>query len=207
MKYEIPETDYEYMLPDEANREIEKVNADTFEDEKHPYINASHPQHERFVAHMKNLFMASARKEGEPFDLGKAKAEQDEADMADLRQQHLIADGKKEAELLEKLGFEHTEIPDDVQTYQVEGLRMQRLNAQRNFQELVPLLEKEMVTLGSTGMDTFRSLVQDANISPDARAEHLELILRRIYAANGEKYGKQKPKVEAEFDDEFEDLE
>ena len=189
-KYEIPETDYEAMTPAEADKAIEGVNADLYEDKEHPYMVSHHPQHKAYVDHVSNLHKASARKEGEPFDLQKAKDERDEADLAALRQQHLVNDAKEEMDTLVELGSDRDEIPEDVQPFQVLALKMERLNAQKNIAELVPMLEKELMTLGSSSdLDLFRSLCRDASIDPRSRKRHIQVILDGWYLKNKEIYG------------------
>lgn len=189
-KYSIPETDYEAMTPEEADREIEKIDADVYEDSGHPLYDRTHPQHPALVEHRTNLYKASARKEGEPFDLQKAKDERDEADLAALKQQHLVNDAKEEMDTLVELGFDRDEIPEDVQPFQVLALKMERLNAQKNIAELVPMLEKELMTLGSSSdLDLFRSLCRDASIDPRSRKRHIQVILDGWYLKNKEIYG------------------
>jgi len=193
-KYEIPENvDYEYMSPEEAESTINKIKVDAFEDAAHPYLDSAHPQHSAFVDHMRNLFMAQVRKEGEPFDLAKAKIEQAEADMKEIQlkqQEHLIADCEAEMDKLVRLGFDRDEIPQDVHPFQFESLKMERLAAEGNMRELTPLLERELTTLGlSDELRLFHSLILNATIDPKSRAQHIELILGRMYSANKKKYG------------------
>jgi hypothetical protein len=57
---------------------------------------------------------------------------------------------------------------------------------------LTPILEKELTTLRAKGMDTFRGFINDSGFTPEERSEHIELILKRIYAANEQKYGRRK---------------
>lgn len=193
-KYEIPENvDYEYMSPEAAESAINKVKVDAFEDAAHPYLDSAHPQHAAFVSHMSNLCKAQVRKEGEPFDPEierAAQAAQYEEDMQVLRQNRLVTDGEAEMDALVALGFERDEIPNDVQPWQVEALKMERLNAEGNFRELSPMLETELKNLGlSDEMRLFHSLILDATIDPKSRAQHIELILGRMYSANKKKYG------------------
>jgi hypothetical protein len=193
-KYEIPENvDYEYMSPEEAESTINKIKVDAFEDAAHPYLDSAHPQHSAFVSHMSNLCKAQVRKEGEPFDPEierAAQAAQYEEDMQVLRQNRLVTDGEAEMDALVALGFKRDEIPFDVQPWQVESLKMERLNAEGNFRELSPMLETELKNLGlSDELRLFHSLVQDATIDPKSRAQHIELILERMYQANKKKYG------------------
>lgn len=188
-KYEIPEIDYEGMSPAEANQAIEKIDADVYEDSGHPLYDRTHPQHPALVEHRTNLFKAAARKEGEPLDLGKAKAEQDAVDMAALKQGHLIREAQTEIDGLVALGYDPREVPEDVQPFEVAAWRIQRLAAEGKFQELIPLMEKELVVLDSSQTDLFHSIIQDTKLDPKSRAQHLELILEQSCSKNREIYG------------------
>jgi hypothetical protein len=116
---------------------------------------------------------------------------QEDKQEAPLWQRELIEQGQEEMDQLEGLGFERAEIPDDIQPFQVAALKMQRLNAEGNFQELVPLLERELTTSGFSGMDAFRGFICDGSIGREERAEHIDLILKRIYSANKAKAHKE----------------
>lgn len=192
-KYEIPETDYENISPEQAESAINQIKVDVFEDAKHPYLDSEHPQHSAFVSYMENLSKAQVRQPGEPFDPEierAAQAAQYEEDMQVERQNNLIADAEKEMDALVALGFDRDEIPNDVQQWQVEALKMERLNAEGNFRELSPMLETTLRDLGlSDELRLFYSLVQDATIDPKSRAQHIELILGRMYSVNKKKYG------------------
>jgi hypothetical protein len=190
-KYDVQEVDYEDMTPEEAASAIEKVKTDIFEDPKHPYLDSEHPQHGAFVEHMSNLCKARVRKEGEPFDPEVERAEQAaqyEEEQQVLRQNNLIADAEKEMDALVELGFDRDEIPNDVQQWQVESLKMERLNSEGNLRELSPMLEPVLKDLGLLGdLNLYRSFVLDATIDPKSRAKHIELILERMYKANKKK--------------------
>jgi hypothetical protein len=189
-KYEIENLDFENLSSAEADKAIEKTRADIFEDNKHPYMDSTHPQNKAFVEYMTNLYKASTRKEGEPFDLAAEKAAQEEADMAELQQNRLVADGEAEMDRLAELGFSRDKIPFDIQQWQVEALRMQRLNNEGNLRELSPMLETALKNLGLFDeLNLFHNLVQNASIDPKSRAQHIELILGRMYQANKQKYG------------------
>jgi len=188
-KYEIPENvDYEFMSPSEADDAINKVKVDVFEDARHPYLDSEHPQHGSFVSYMSNLYKAQVRKEGEPFDPEverAAQAAQYEEDMQVERQNRLVADAEAEMDALVALGFDRDEIPNDVQQWQFEALKMERLNAEGNFRELSPMLSAELRRLDlSDELNLFHSLVLDATINPKSRAQHIELILGRMYQTN-----------------------
>jgi len=192
-KYEIEDLDYESLTSEEADKHIEKIRTDIFEDNGHPYMDSTHPQHTKFVEHMRNLTMAQVRPVGGPFDPAAEKAAEEEAVMDEIKQvqqENLVRDCEAEMDKLVELGFARDEIPDDVMPFQLESLKMERLNAEGKFSELAPLLERELMTLGlSDDLNIFRNLALDISINPKGRAQHIEVILGRMYLAAKREYG------------------
>jgi len=189
-KYEIPETDYENMMPEDADKALERINADIYEAGKeHPLFDPKHPLHQAHVDHNRKLNMVSVRKEGEPLDLGAAKAEQDEAEMEALRQQHLVNDAQKEIEALVALGKNRIEVPDDVKPYEVRAWTIQRLAAEAKFSELTPMMEKELVVLGSSDLEDFHNIIQNTSLAPKFRAHLIEQILEKCCQKNRQIFG------------------
>lgn len=76
-----------------------------------------------------------------------------------------------------------------MQPFEVAAWRIQRLAAEGKFQELIPLMEKELVVLDSSQTDLFHSIIQDTKLDPKSRAQHLELILEQSCSKNREIYG------------------
>jgi hypothetical protein len=185
--YELPDTNYESLSAEKAQQEVHRLQAEAESDPTHPWLFSSHPQHRDFMTHFQRLTEITA-------EADIAKKEASDAEIIErmesgksAAQDELIEEAEAEMERLVELGFDEAEIPDDIPAFQVAAWKCQRLNAEGNFAELTPLLEKELMILGAKGMDTFRTFVNDSGFSPDERAEHIELILKRVYAANKEK--------------------
>jgi hypothetical protein len=193
--FTIPAFDYENATPEQANAELNRLNAEFGSSlDRHPLAQSTHFQRGDFIKHRERVMDVVRRgmdTRSIPEQVLQGVYDRGQAKLAEKRGE-LIAEAKKEVELLEGLGFDPTEIPDDIQEYQLNALRMQRLNAEGNFMELFPLLQKELTTLRAKGMNTFHFFVNDESLSPAERSEHIELILKRIYAANTEKAEKEQ---------------
>jgi hypothetical protein len=180
--YEVPEIpQLDESGADTSLQQLGELNKEMASDPSHPLNVPAHRLHEQFVQYRTRLYERAygGAEEDEAAQGAEAQAEKQNDD--------LIEQAQEEMDALEELGFSRDEIPDDVQPYQVTALKMQRLNAERNFTELTPLLERELTALGAKGMDTFRSFARDGGLTADERAEHIELILKRIYQANKER--------------------
>jgi hypothetical protein len=101
-------------------------------------------------------------------------------------QADLISVAESEMDRLSELGFDRDKIPNDVKPFQVDALKMQRLNAEENFLELSGMIEKEMAILNFKGMDGFRTMLRDASLDPATKKEFINLILHRVYDAHKE---------------------
>jgi hypothetical protein len=116
-------------------------------------------------------------------DLSNAEAE---PFVPDWQKQRKV-EAEDEMEKLVELGFTRADIPDDIQPFEVEGLKMQRLNAEArssgNFSELYRLLDKDLKIFNAKGMGLYQAFKYDGDLDPDERAEHIELILNRLYEA------------------------
>jgi hypothetical protein len=190
--YTLPEPG-SIVTPDEAGVEVDRILGEASQDKNHPYTNGNHILHKKFVDHITAMYALRANGDTRTPLQKTIDSVCDEGLAGQVeRQNKLVKEAEAEMEKLEKLGFEPIEIPDDVQPFQVAAWKMQRLNAERNFRELTPILEKELTTLRAKGMDTFRGFINDSGFTPEERSEHIELILKRIYAANDQKYGRRK---------------
>jgi hypothetical protein len=192
--YEIPDTkNVHSMTVESARQQINQLEAAWAGDPDHPLGDHGHPQHGDFVKLRDRLYDVTRRgmdlrpEDEKILEAAVAKGQ----DRLAAKRDELIGQAEAEMEKLVELGFNHDEIPDDIQPFQVTALKMQRLNAEQNFEELVPMLEKELTTLRFSGMDTFRGFIRDSSIGSEERAEHIELILKRIYQANKTQAEKQ----------------
>jgi hypothetical protein len=190
--FEAPKSEYDSFTPEqkEIQKQIDELMVSpAYNDEslRTSFLSSDRRLYAETRAKMDGLFKKLYPEPPEEDDQETASAKGQNlpiSNEAPLWQQELIEQGQEEMDQLEGLGFERAEIPDDIQPFQVAALKMQRLNAEGNFQELVPLLERELMTSGFSGMDTFRSFVRDGSIGREERAEHIDLILKRIYSAN-----------------------
>lgn len=172
----------EDTTPEEALELIEQFTKDTHKLADHPYNVREHRQHADVLAYRDKLYSRAY-----PAESGEEDEEEDEDEQQAEEHSALVEQAQEEMDRLGELGFRRDEISDDIQPFQVTALKMQRLNAERNFTELTPMLEQELTSLGAQGMDTFRSFARDAGLTADERAEHIDLILKRIYQANKER--------------------
>jgi len=180
----------ENMTPEQAAQQIDAVFEEVRKDPGHPYADGNNPLHRKVTERMTKLFEVKNKDGLLPVE----RAWQ--ADLAQMveRQNKLVAEGQKEAELLEGLGFKPTEIPDDLQQYQLDGLRMQRLHAEKNYSALTPLIEKQLQTLKVPAdiQGLFAGLNQSSNLDEQLKQDIIEKVIYWIHGANEQKYGRKK---------------
>jgi hypothetical protein len=191
--YELPDLDFEALTPEKAEQEIHRLQAEVQADPEHPWLNKSHYQHGDYVKYFQKMTEVAVEADVAAKEVEDAEIIERMESGKSLAQEALIEEAEAEMERLVELGFDEAEIPDDIPAFQVATWKCQRLNAEGNFAELTPLLERELTTLRASGMGTFRAFINDPGFTAEERSEHIELILKRVYAANKEKARLAKP--------------
>jgi len=194
MIYDLPET--EGLTPDEAKTALDKMDVEIAQDRGHPYLSGDGLLHRRFVEARQALHQCYAERPGGelgPFERAMQEGLESLAGKEAERQVKLRAEAEQEMENLIDLGFEEAELPEDVQPYQVNALRMQRLAAQEDYKALTPMLEKDLRDLQTPPdlMATFESFAHVENLDPGLRARIVEELIRYIHAANTQKHGRK----------------
>ena len=194
--YELPDMEYEFLGAEKAQQEVNRFAAESQADPEHPWLNRSHPQHGDFVKHFQKLTEITTASDVAAKEAEEAEIIERMQSGKSANQDELIEQAEAEMEQLVQLGFERAEIPDDIQPFQVRTLKIQRLNAERNFTELLPLLEKELKSFGPVSGSLWDEFRRDQLLDADFRAEVIELVLKRIYAANQKKAKVAKSQLE-----------
>jgi hypothetical protein len=111
-------------------------------------------------------------------------------DKIEQAQAGLARDFEDEISKLEKLGFERPDRPEELAQYQIDSLRMQRLNAEGNYETLTPMLAKEMRELGQPPkiMDLFNAFANTEGLDPALRHDIVEQLLKLNYKARKTNY-------------------
>lgn len=182
--YEIPNVDG--MSSEQAGQEINRITAEGAE---HPYFSGNHIQHSDFVSVMGKLneIKYADADELTPLERGM----QDGLDAKVTRQNDLTIEAQEEMDALVEMGFDRSDIPNDIKPFQRDALKMQRLHAQGNFDELSPLLETQLEGLNvppaeRAAFDIFR---QSDTMDTDLKSEILEKLILWVHSANEIKHG------------------
>jgi len=187
--YELP-TVNEETTPDEAKAALDRIRAAAGCDSSHPFLNRSHPQHKIMRETVEALSETYALREPDPTPFSEALAAH--AEKREVLAQEIDA----ELEALENLGVEPAETPgDDVQTYQLVGLRMQRMAAGEDYDSLLCMVESELCrNAGPYDLWTALSDFREARKSraPDLRGQAERLIERVIVATKRKNEGNRK---------------
>lgn len=160
--WDVPEFD-EDTTGDEALELIEQFSKDTHKLADHPYNNREHRQHNDFLEFREKLYQTAYP----PETVEEVAGEEEEAGQEALR-----AEAEEEAELLEGFGYDPTEIPDDVQPFQVRALKEQRLCAEGGYAELGLMLEADLASLERSGsmppgkISAVRELIRTEGVDP-----------------------------------------
>ena len=185
--YELP-TVNEEMTPAEAKVELDRIHAAAACDGSHPYLNPHHPQSAAMKKAVTALHEVFAQREPEPTVFDVALAERD------AKCEAMRDEAQTEADLLTDLGYGETEIPENIQPYQLSALKLRRFAAEGDFDSLAPLLQKELLGLQTSGdvWADFSTFTREKK-NPDLRAQIAERLITHIHVANTKKYeGKKK---------------
>jgi len=189
--YDLPMgEDFATMTSDVAQSEIDKVLSAASVDKEHPYANAHGYKHTAHVERMGKLFEIAGKGKQTPIE----KACQEGLDRQVERQNKLVKEAEVEMAKLVALGFGDVEIPEDLQQYQLDGLRMQRLTAERKFEELTPILDRQLRSLKTPPslIAAFQSFAQAQEMDDILKANIADQIVAWVYQANEQKYGRKK---------------
>jgi lysophospholipase L1-like esterase len=194
--YTLPEPG-SITTPEQASAEIDRVFAEVVQDKNHPYSDAHHGLHRKYSEHVAAMFELKADGDTRTPMQRTIDSVCDEAMAAKVEKQNkLVKEAEAEMAKLVALGFDDDEIPDDLQEYQLDGLRMQRLTAERKFEELVPILEKQLRSLKTPPslIAAFQSFAQAQEMDDILKANIADQIVAWVYQANEQKYGRKKSK-------------
>ncbi len=113
-----------------------------------------------------------------------------QSNAASLQEQaELFGEAQNEMNKLVDLGFDSAEITHDIPKWKVDSWKMQRLNAEQNFTELIPIIEKQFTSLDApSGNLALLRAFNQAELSPEVREKHIELIIADVHEANKQKH-------------------
>ncbi len=180
--YDIPTS--EGLSEEEATIQLNRITADSHTDREHPWINKSHPQHKDFKTAVQSLYDVKFQDVDERTPLEQQM--QAGLDLKVQTQNNRVTEAEHEMEQLVELGFSNDPIPDDIQDYQIQALKLQRLNAQENFGELGEILTQELRGLNAPG-DTVEALEvfnQASEMDTQLKQQIVEKVIQYVYSAN-----------------------
>lgn len=161
-----------FLLPDEKGQFLRDVNR---------------PEYDRLEKKRDEAYRLAANQT--PEETPKALPQSNVVPLQE--QSELISQAKAEMKLLVDLGFESAEIPLDIPEWKVGSLKMQRLAAEQNYQELTPLINEQFVTLEVPPLEkaAFDAFITGAgNMDETFKEKTFENIIDWIHRANKEKY-------------------
>jgi hypothetical protein len=176
---DIPDT--EGLTPDEASVAIAKVMA-AAHNPGHPYSSTAHPQHRAMAEAVAELYRIDAQREV-PSAIEQMAANTQEHNHA--QQAALQVEVEVEVKKLRELGFEGN-APTNVQPYLLSTLKMQRLHAQGDYENLVPVMEGELRTLKTSDsiLRMFQDFARASDLDPDLKSAIFEKLVAWIHTAN-----------------------
>ena len=185
-----PGVDYDGMTSEEATQLIAKMQSEMLRDPKHPLNVTGDPLRKSMLEHRTKLYEVKNRGLTNPDGLDKVfsdalehKTQKEVQQQETLRQQARMELGR-----LEKLDFNTDALPsnflDNIQPYQVRGLMEQRLWAEKNYKDLNPLLEQDLMSLGGGGgIQNLFLQFKDADLNPDLRDKVAFDVIEHIITA------------------------
>ena len=198
--YALPNAESMPTTPEGAAAEIDRVFAEVVQDKNHPYCDGHHGLHKRYAEHMAAMFVLKADGDTRTPMQRTIDSVCEEAMAAQVEKQNkLVKEAEAEMAKLVALGFDDDEIPDDLQEYELNDLRMQRLHAQKNYEQLTPLIEKQLQTLKVPAdiQGLFAGLNRANNVDEQLKQDIVEKVIFWIHTANKQKFG-HKAKASAE---------
>jgi len=146
---------------------------------------------------------AAAKRESEKAQLARMRLGKSPLPSYGEAEQEVVLrrEAAEEMARLVELGFTEDEIPDDLQPWQVKGLRMQRLLAEKDFTALASLMEQELAIIATPeSRSTFRRFAQ-ADFDPDLKISLANLLLEWTFAAHSERADAQRADLDARLAD------
>ena len=194
---------------------VEGLSADQAKEAAKNYINqseangaynlVSHMDHRRAVDRVQKLYDQSHSEdaEGVQYDkdgeelVGRLSPEMIDLEKAAFAEQAekksaRIATAQAEMNVLVELGYRRDEVPDDIADWEIDGLKIQRLNMESKFDELRPLLEKLMNDAKLSGelVGIFQQICQ-VDLDDEFKQEIIEKMLRKSVDLINEKTSKK----------------
>ena len=197
-----------YISSEQAQGHIDRLMREARADPKHVYSDSHNAGHKKAVEKIQKLYQIASPQpekqtnaEGEelvyqfPREVVNAMAEglDIQAGRNKERQSKLVKEAETEMAKLVDLGFNDDDIPEDIKPYQVDGLRMQRLTAEKNFLELTPLIEKQLKNLNtpSSLVSMFQTFALEQDVDETLKERIAEQLVSWIYEANKQRYGEK----------------
>jgi hypothetical protein len=198
--------DIEYLDQAGAKSLIDKTMRTIGATKGHPYLTVGHPDHTRYVNRMSQLYQ-KASPEPEPIvdpETGEVFSDQPSREIVAAMSEALDSRAQLENKQLEeaealleemedKLGFEIPDgVLDDFQPWKLGVWRMQKLNAERNFDELGNIMGKELRNMKEPPdvVAAFETFSRAKSLNPDMREKIGEQIVEYIYNMNNQKWSK-----------------
>ncbi|MFC1762242.1 hypothetical protein ACFL6U_09190 [Planctomycetota bacterium] len=173
--YELPQT--EGLSVEEAGQVINQLNGDWAGDPSHPLLNPLHPQHEDFTAAKNQLWAIKTQDDDQRPQMERLMAE----GLAEQqqRQEDRRAEAESEMEQLYELGYSADDLPETVSESLLNLLKCQRMNAQDNMTEMMPILERELVATKASApmLQSLHTLVSDQDVDPELRQKLVEELI------------------------------
>ena len=196
-----------YMSPEQAQGHIDRLMREARADPKHVYSDSHNAGHKKAVEKIQRLYEKVSpqpelqlTKEGasmtqfsrEHIQIMEQALDEQAGKTAEI-QAKLINEAEAEMEKLVELGFNDDDIPEDIKPYQVDGLRMQRLTAEKKFLELTPLIEKQLKNLNtpSSLVSMFQTFALEQDVDETLKERIAEQLVSWIYEANKQRYGEK----------------
>ena len=124
-----------------AQKEIDKIRRNR----NHPYFHEGHAGHEAALKKMDELYHLAY-----PSGSKESESETESEDEEEADRQVLINEAKSEMDRLVELGCKPDDIPDDIQAWQVRGLKEQRFCMEEDRDSLMPMLEEDVEELANS---------------------------------------------------------
>lgn len=171
-----------------ARAKLSELKAQIYEDPKHAFLDAHHPDHRKVVQEMMALnkqAITGTMQDMTPQEKVMHEALEEKAQEQTKRN----IEAEKLINTMKADGFELPEgykAEDDIPQWQIEIWQMQHLNKKNNFEALTPIMGKHLKDLGATqasqsAFDTFLNL---PDMNPATKSDIAHRILADIAVAH-----------------------
>ncbi len=155
------------------------------------FANGRHPDHRRHMAMIEKLY---ERKHAGAGNMTPPQSVSVRVGLGKPEQPSPAAEARDLMNDLVNLGFERADVPDDIQPWQVDALKMQRAHAAGDYDALVPQMRRalHMLKLPPGQRAVFDQFVALPDLDENLRDTVADAVIHYYYRAAQQRYGEKR---------------